>query len=166
MKTCGALSESAYLFQQVFDVSGEPGEPPCTGSIFGKRIVRPEKPQHLRHVGLTAAEEAGVVTTRLRFREPLVGNRNLPAVHGGVLGAFLELTSVIQLLHEGAYAHLPKTVDISFQYLRSAGPHDMYGRAHITRRGRRVASVRAEIWQQDPEKLTTLAYGHFLLTPV
>ena len=121
---------------------------------------------YARFLGITAVEESGVVTTRLPYREPLVGNRNLPAIHGGVLGAFLELTSMVQLLHEGAYAHLPKTVDISFQYLRSAGPHDMYGRAHITRRGRRIASVRAEMWQQEPEKLTTLAYGHFLLAPL
>ena len=37
------------------------------------------------------------ITTIMPFQEPLVGNVNLPALHGGAIGAFLELTSVIQL---------------------------------------------------------------------
>ena len=32
----------------------------------------------------------------LPFRDEIVGNVNLPAVHGGVVGAFLELTALLQ----------------------------------------------------------------------
>ncbi len=118
------------------------------------------------YLGVEAQEADGKVITKLPFQDRLVGNPNLPAVHGGVLGAFLELTSIAQLLHDSAYAQLPKTIDISFEYLRSAGPFDMYARAQVTRHGRRVANVRAELWQRDAEKLITVAHGHYLLQPL
>ncbi|MEQ8689436.1 MAG: PaaI family thioesterase [Pseudomonadales bacterium] len=121
---------------------------------------------YAKFLGMTAEDRDGVVVTHLPFKTSLIGNRNLPAVHGGVLGAFLELTSVIQILHDSAYAQLPKTIDISIEYLRSAGPSDMYARAYITRHGRRVANVRAEMWQQDPDRLITIAHGHYLLKPL
>ncbi|XOV85389.1 MAG: PaaI family thioesterase [bacterium] len=121
---------------------------------------------YAKFLGMTAEDRDGVVVTHLPFKTALIGNRNLPAVHGGVLGAFLELTSVIQILHDSAYAQLPKTIDISIEYLRSAGPSDMYARAYITRHGRRVANVRAEMWQQDPDRLITIAHGHYLLKPL
>ena len=121
---------------------------------------------YAKFLGVTAEERDGIVVTCLPFKPPLVGNVNLPAIHGGVLGAFLELTSVIQIVHDSAYAQLPKTIDISIEYLRSAGPSDMFARAYVTRHGRRVANVRAEMWQQDPGRLITVAHGHYLLKPL
>ncbi len=121
---------------------------------------------YAKFLGMMAEERDGVVITCMPFKSTLVGNRNLPAVHGGVLGAFLELTSVIQIMHDSAYAQLPKTIDIGIEYLRSAGPSDMFARAYVTRHGRRVANVRAEMWQQDPGRLITVAHGHYLLKPL
>jgi acyl-coenzyme A thioesterase PaaI-like protein len=76
------------------------------------------------------------------------------------------LTSVIQLLFDTSCERLPKTVDISIDYLRSGKPVDTYGRAIVTRQGRRVANVRAEIWQDEKSRPIAAAHGHFLLTPV
>lgn len=121
---------------------------------------------YAKFLGITAEDLDGIVITCLPFKTALIGNRNLPAIHGGVLGAFLELTSVIQIMHDSAYAQLPKTIDISIEYLRSAGPSDMFARAYVTRHGRRVANVRAEMWQQDPGRLITVAHGHYLLKPL
>ena len=121
---------------------------------------------YAKFLGMTAEDLDGIVITCLPFKTALIGNRNLPAIHGGVLGAFLELTSVIQIMHDSAYAQLPKTIDISIEYLRSAGPSDMFARAYVTRHGRRVANVRAEMWQQDPGRLITVAHGHYLLKPL
>ena len=42
------------------------------------------------------------------------------ALHGGVIGAFLEITSIVQLLFDTSCERLPKTIDISIDYLRSA----------------------------------------------
>jgi acyl-coenzyme A thioesterase PaaI-like protein len=116
--------------------------------------------------GITAERKGNEVTTVLPFSEALIGNVSLPALHGGVIGAFLEITAIVQLLFDTQCERLPKTIDISIDYLRSGRPVDTYGRAIITRHGRRVANVRSEIWQEERTKPVAAAHGHFLLTPV
>ncbi len=106
------------------------------------------------------------LTTILPFKDMLIGNTTLPAIHGGAIGAFLEITSVIQLLFLTSCEQLPKTVDISIDYLRSGRPEDVYGRATVARQGRRVANVRAEIWQEDKAKPIAASHGNFLLKPI
>ncbi len=121
---------------------------------------------YARFLGIEVDRKGSEITTVLPFKPDLVGNTMLPAIHGGVIGAFLEITSVIQLLYDTSCERLPKTVDISIDYLRSGKPLDLYGRAVVTRQGRRVANVRAEIWQEEKAKPVAASHGHFLLTPV
>ncbi len=121
---------------------------------------------YARFLGLQVDIKGSEVTTILPFKESLVGNTTLPAIHGGAIGAFLEFTSVIQLLFDTQCERLPKTVDISIDYLRSGRPVDTFGRAVVTRQGRRVANVRTEIWQEEKHKPIAASHGHFLLTPV
>jgi uncharacterized protein (TIGR00369 family) len=117
-------------------------------------------------LGVTVDRKGSEITTVMPFKESLIGNVNLPAIHGGAIGAMLELTSVIQLLFDTSCERLPKTVDISIDYLRSGKPEDIFGRAIVTRQGRRVANVRAEIWQEEKAKPIAASHGHFLLAPV
>lgn len=119
-----------------------------------------------RFMGVQVDRKGNEVTTILPFQEMLIGNPTLPALHGGAIGAFLELTSIIQLLYNTQCERLPKTVDISIDYLRSGRPVETYGRAVVTRQGRRVANVRAEIWQDEIDRPIAASHGHFLLTPV
>lgn len=121
---------------------------------------------YARFLGIRVDRKGAEITTILPFDEKLIGNTTLPALHGGVIGAFLELTAVIQLLYSTQCERLPKTVDVSVDYLRSGYPVDTYGRATVTRQGRRVANVRAEIWQEEKSKPIAASHGHFLLTPV
>ncbi len=121
---------------------------------------------YARFLGLEVDRKGSELTTVLRFREDLIGNTVLPAIHGGAIGAMLEMTSVIQLLFDTSCERLPKTIDISIDYLRSARPEDLYGRAIVTRQGRRVANVRAEIWQEEKAKPVAASHGHYLLAPV
>lgn len=125
-----------------------------------------EQIPYARFMGFEVAQSGDEVVTSLPFGEHVIGNVNLPAVHGGAIGAMLELTSVLQLLHDTSCAQLPRTVDVSFDYLRSAGPHTTHGRAIVTRRGRRVANVRAELWQTSRDRLVAVSHGHFVLTPL
>ena len=106
------------------------------------------------------------VVTVLPFAEHLVGNPNLPALHGGMIGAMLEMTSVLQLLYDASCERLPKTIDVSFDFLRFARCTTTYGRAIVTRRGRRVANVRSELWQENRGTPIALSHGHFLLSPL
>lgn len=121
---------------------------------------------YAQFLGLEVDRKGNEITTVMPFKQSLVGNVTLPALHGGAIGAMLELTSVIQLLFDTSCERLPKTVDISIDYLRSGRPVATYGRAVVTRQGRRVANVRAEIWQEEKAKPIAASHGHFLLAPV
>ena len=121
---------------------------------------------YARFLGVEVDRKGSEITIILPFRDSLVGNTTLPAIHGGVIGAMLEITSVIQLLFDTSCERLPKTIDLSIDYLRSARPEDLYGRAIVTRQGRRVANVRAELWQEEKSKPVAASHGHFLLAPV
>jgi uncharacterized protein (TIGR00369 family) len=97
------------------------------------------------------------------FAAHLVGNPMLPALHGGVIGSLLETAAIAQVMLEAGATHLPKPVDITVDYLRAGRGVTSYARARITRRGRRVMNVHAEMWQDDESKLVAALRGHFLL---
>ena len=120
---------------------------------------------YAKFLGLGIQMDAEQVVSVLPFADHLVGNINLPAIHGGVVGAMLEMTAVLQLIHDTACESLPKTVDVSFDYLRSATNKTTYGRADVTRRGRRVANVRMTLYQDDQSRPVAVGHGHFLLAP-
>lgn len=124
-----------------------------------------ERIPYATFLGLQVEQQGDEVITVLPFAEHLVGNVNLPAIHGGVVGAVLEMTATLQLLYDTACERLPKTVDVSFDYLRSAQNKTTYGRAIVTRQGRRVANVRTELWQDSRDKPVAAGHGHYLLTP-
>jgi acyl-coenzyme A thioesterase PaaI-like protein len=116
------------------------------------------------------AELAGdEMTAVLPFSNHLIGNPTLPALHGGVLGAFMELTALAQLAiaqesSNERMARQPKPIDVTVEYLRSGRPVDTFARAQITRMGRRIANVRVEAWQSTRAAPIAALHGHFLLT--
>ena len=121
---------------------------------------------YARFMGIRVDRKGNEITMVMPFDEMLIGNPVLPALHGGAIGSFLEITSLVQLLYNTQCERLPKTVDLSIDYLRSGRPVETYGRAFVTRQGRRVANVRAEIWQDEIMRPIAASHGHFLLTPV
>jgi len=125
-----------------------------------------ERTPYARFLGLSidSIDAHGRLLTRLRFDPAIVGNPNLPAIHGGVIGAFLEMAAIFQLVREGEGDRLPKPINFTVEYLRSAGPRDAFAQATLTKHGRRVANVRVQAWQDDPERLIAAAHGHFLIT--
>ena len=121
---------------------------------------------YAKFIGLNIDQQGDEVITVLPFSDHLVGNVNLPAVHGGVAGAMIEMTAVLQLIYDTQCERLPKTVDVSFDYLRSVTAKTTYGRAIVTRQGRRVANVRCELWQDHRDRPVAAGHGHFLLSPL
>jgi len=117
------------------------------------------------YLGIRAREENGAVITTLPENEKIIGNPVLPAIHGGVVGAFLETTAIFHLLWTGQTLHVPKTITITVDYLRSAAVRDTYAKAQITKLGSRVANVRARAWQDDPERPVAAVNANFLIQP-
>jgi uncharacterized protein (TIGR00369 family) len=121
---------------------------------------------YCRFLGITVvpADDGGLLS-KLVFSDRIVGNAQLPAVHGGVIGAFLETAAIIEVMRRVPGRVLPKPIDITIAYLRSAGPLDTLARAIVTKQGRRVTNFRVEAWQDDPERPVATAQGHFLVLP-
>lgn len=118
---------------------------------------------YARFMGITAELVDGDVTGRMRYSEHLVGNATVPALHGGTLGALMESTAIFKLLWHGETTTVPKTINITVEYLRTAKAQDVFARAVFTRRGRRVANVRVSAFQDDPQCPVAVATAHFLL---
>ena len=122
-----------------------------------------QRAPYFRFLGMRAEFDGEVMTGVLPFAQHLIGNPMLPALHGGVIGAFMEMTALAQLSLAQPGRRVPKTIDVTIEYLRSAGPKDTYARAILRKVGRRVANVQVEAWQESRAKPVAGMTGHFLL---
>lgn len=118
-----------------------------------------------RFLGLTAAVVDDDLIVTMGFSDHLIGNAAIDAIHGGVLGALLESAAIFKLLWERESAALPRTINITVEYLRSGKARATHARADFIRHGRRVANVRAVAWQEDRSRLIAAANAHLLLSP-
>ena len=120
---------------------------------------------YARYLGMRAELAGDEMTAILPFAPHLIGNPTLPAIHGGVLGAFMEMTALAQISILQGLTRQPRPIDISVEYLRPARPLTTYARAEIRKIGRRIANVHVEAWQETRANPITLLRGHFLLSP-
>jgi len=118
---------------------------------------------YVKRLGAKASLHGDELTLVLPFRDDHIGNPLIPAIHGGVLGAVMEIAATAQLFVQLELKRFPRPIDVSVDYLRSAKPRDLFARAIIARKGRRVANVRVEAWQENREALTATLHGHFLI---
>ena len=136
---------------------------------------------YARHLGVSFDRRGDELTAVLAYSRKLIGNPQLPALHGGAIGAFLEIAAIMELawsqiwdriesggataaaFDAGNFPAWPKTIDFTIDYLRSGLPRDAYARARLNRVGRRYASVHVEAWQDNRARLFAQATGHFLM---
>ncbi|MEZ4250513.1 MAG: PaaI family thioesterase [Polyangiales bacterium] len=128
-------------------------------------------PYPLHAMGIETRLEGDVLVCTMRFSEPLIGNFAIRALHGGTLGALLESAAATTLLWRELLAvevvderlAMPRIVSLTVDYLRTGRAVDTHARAFITSAGRRVARIRAEAWQDDPERPVAAAQASFLV---
>ncbi|VDC30038.1 PaaI family thioesterase [Pseudogemmobacter humi] len=127
---------------------------------------------YLAFLGIRFETAGNELTGVLPYAPDLIGNPLIPALHGGVTAAFLEVTAITGLVWSGlrqgviavqAPVILPKTIDLTIDYLRPGTARDAFARARINRSGRRYASVHVEAWQDEPDRPFAQATGHFLM---
>ncbi|MEM9145253.1 MAG: PaaI family thioesterase [Pseudomonadota bacterium] len=132
-------------------------------------------------LGVSADRLGDELTTRMPFQDDLVGNPLLPALHGGAIGAFLEMTALMQLawdealaameasgpaadaIAEGRFPPMPKTIDITIDYLRPGRPRDSFARTRVQKAGRRVVHLHVEAWQEERARPIAMLRGNFLM---
>ena len=136
---------------------------------------------YIAHLGIVFERKGDELTAVMPYSERLIGNPMLPALHGGAIGAFLEISAVVELawsivwqrmedggagaqaIESGEFPAFPRTIDFTVDYLRTGLPRDAYARARVNRSGRRYASVHVEAWQDNRARLFAQATGHFLM---
>ena len=88
---------------------------------------------YIRFLGIEFERRGDELTAVLPFRDTLIGNPMLPAIHGGVTASFLEVTAIIELswarlwddMESGSFdpetledtgpPRLPKTIDFTVE---------------------------------------------------
>lgn len=123
---------------------------------------------YARFLDVQVVLENGAPRFRMPFRPSLIGNASLPALHGGSVAGFIENAALLHLLLLLDEAKVPKAIDFSIDYLRSAQAQDTHAACEVVRQGRRVALVQVRAWQDEqghPGKTreVALARAHFLL---
>jgi uncharacterized protein (TIGR00369 family) len=113
-----------------------------------------------RCLGIRAGDDGTLV---MPFSPKIIGNPILPAIHGGMTGAFLETTAIVGVTRELGVSALPKPIGLTINYLRSGRALDSYANVSIVKQGRRVVAFEAKAWQEDPTKPIASAFGHFML---
>jgi uncharacterized protein (TIGR00369 family) len=118
---------------------------------------------YARFLGVTAGSVDDELALVLPFSPHLIGNPSLPALHGGVIGAIMELSALSQLtlLHPRVSPHQP--IDVTIEYLRPGRAQTTHVSAHLKKVGRRIANVQVEAWQESRDQPIAAMRGHFLL---
>ena len=119
---------------------------------------------YMQSLGIIVTEEDGRLITTMKADPKLTGNPWIPALHGGTIGGLMETAAIVQLAHDQDSDNLPKTINITVDYLRSGQIKDLHAQALVTKKGRRVANVQVRCWQENPDKPIATLHGHFLMS--
>lgn len=118
---------------------------------------------YAKWVGLQCDRFGDDLIFRLPEKDENLGNPILPAIHGGVIGGFMELSAAIYLMMSQDALRMPRIVDFSLDYLRAGLNRETYAECHLTRQGNRVANVMITAWQKSRSQPIATARAHFLL---
>jgi len=117
-----------------------------------------------QEIGMRCEVMGDEMTAIMPFQDKLIGNIAIKALHGGAIGAFLELTAMAQVFLVAEHlTRPPRPINMTIDYLRQGHAKDTYARATITKMGRRMCSVRAEAWQDERSKPVTTLLAHFMV---
>ena len=122
-----------------------------------------KKVPYATFLGIRAEVHKNEILFVLPEDEKLIGNPSLPALHGGVIGAFMEQAGAFHLIAKMDKPVLPKIINFSLDYLRPARLQDTYATCRLTRQGRFIANISITAWQENSEQPNALARAHFLI---
>lgn len=112
-------------------------------------------------IGIECRRDGDDLLFRLPANPDNIGNPLLPAIHGGVIAGFMELSAALYLLIYSESASVPKIIDFSIDYLRAGLYRDTWARCQLWRQGRRVTNVAITAWQADADEPIATARAHF-----
>lgn len=116
-------------------------------------------------IGVNCERFGEEMVFRLPRNPDNLGNPTLPAIHGGVIAAFMELSAAFQVLLQTTTPELPKIIDFSVDYMRAGLDRDTFAMCQLERRGRRVTNCSVIAWQEKRTEPIATARAHFLVKP-
>jgi len=105
----------------------------------------------------------GEIIFVLPFQEKHVGNPMIRAIHGGVLASFMECSATMMVIGTVSHDHLPKCVNQTTEYLKSAKDVDTYARVKVNKAGRRIVAASVSCWQQDENTPVAISHSRFMV---
>ncbi len=112
-------------------------------------------------IGIECSRQGDDLLFCLPASQDNIGNPLLPAIHGGVIAGFMELSAALYLMIFSESAAIPKIIDFSIDYLRAGHFRDTYAQCQLWRQGRRVTNVAITAWQGNPSEPIATARAHF-----
>lgn len=119
---------------------------------------------YARFIGLRCQRLGEEWLYELPGRLEVQGNPSLPAVHGGVVGGFMETAALVHCLLHMDSGSFPKVIDFSIDYLRAAKLQSTFAECSIVRQGRKILNVSIVAWQTTQQEPVATARTHFLLS--
>ncbi|SFX06448.1 PaaI family thioesterase [Marinospirillum alkaliphilum] len=139
--------------------SGQLGERLTATTINGWFDLIP----YARLIGVQALEQGDELLFQLQPESSNVGNPLLPALHGGVVAAFMETAAVLSVMAHTGGKRVPKVIDFSIDYLRSARLEPTLASCQLGRLGKRVVNVSVAAWQGERrDEPVALARAHLV----
>lgn len=118
---------------------------------------------YCRYLGMHLTRVDDALRVHLPFQAHQIGNPAIPALHGGTVGSMLETMAIFEVLWTQNVVTVPRTINLTIDYQRPGRPVDTWAGARVAKRGRRVISVVAEAWQDDPSRPISTALVHLLV---
>lgn len=118
---------------------------------------------YARFIGIECIPMGEDLLFRLPVQEDIKGNPILPAIHGGVIGGFMEMAASLHIIFSLETQALPKVVDFAIDYVRASLMVETFVECDVVRQGRKIANVRINAWQTTRSEPVATARAHFLL---
>lgn len=115
-------------------------------------------------IGLDGEILGDELVFKLPYNDDNIGNPVLPALHGGVIGGFMELAMVFEVMYRLETPVMPKVVDFSLDYIRAGRARDTVAKCTVVRQGKKVVNASVTAWQTRRSEPIANARAHFLIT--
>jgi len=103
-------------------------------------------------LGLRCLEiEDGRVRVELPYRSELVGNPEIPALHGGAISSTLDTTGGLAVWSQAGPNDRVSTIDLRVDYLRPGRAEPLIAVAKVVRLGNRVGVAELRAFHPDAE---------------
>ena len=112
-------------------------------------------------IGMTCIPIGKSLIFKLPPNEDNIGNPTLPALHGGVIAGFMEMSASLYAVLTQNTA-IPKVVDFSIDYVSPGRLQETYAECQVIRQGKMILNVSVICWQETKAKPVATARVHLL----